>query len=114
MTEKVNILADEDDFEIVATRLPPHPGEILREEFLLPYEMTVGKLAKLCGIGRSRLEHVAAEKIGISGDTALRLGRVFGTGPELWMNLQSRYEIAKARAAAGADVEKLTPFERAA
>lgn len=111
MTETTDILADDDDFEIVATRLPPHPGEILREEFLVPLKLTVGKLAKACGIGRSRLEHVAAEKMGISGDTALRLGRVFGTGPELWMNLQARYEIAKAKAAVGADVEKLTPFE---
>ncbi len=113
MTSNAETLAD-DDLEIVAVRLPPHPGEILREEFLMPLGLTAGKLAKACGIPRSRLEQLAAEKLGISGDTALRLGRVFDTGPELWMNLQARYDIARARASIGDAIEALQPIVRAA
>ena len=113
MTSTAAILADDGDFEIVATRLPPHPGEILREEFLAPLGLTVGKLAKACHIPRSCLEQLAAETLGVSGDTALRLGRVFGTGPELWMNLQAGYELAKARAAAGDEIDALEPLDRA-
>lgn len=114
MTSNAGPLIGGDDLEIVALRLPPHPGEILREEFLAPLALTAGKLAKACGIPRSRLEQLAAEKLGVSGDTALRLGRVFETGPELWMNLQARYELAKARAAAGDAIETLGPIVRAA
>ena len=110
MTSNAETLAD-DDLEIVAVRLPPHPGEILREEFLMPLGLTAGKA---CGIPRSRLEQLAAEKLGISGDTALRLGRVFDTGPELWMNLQARYDIARARASIGDAIEALQPIVRAA
>ena len=114
MTGDAKTLIADDDIEIVAVRLPPHPGEILREEFLAPLALTAGKLAKACGIPRSRLEQLVAEKLGISGDTALRLGRVFDTGPELWMNLQARYEIARARATAGEIIDALQPIVRAA
>jgi len=103
-----------DDLEIVATLPPLHPGEVLREEFLIPLGLTAGRVAKACGIARSRIERIAAEEIGISGDTALRLGRVLGTGPELWMNLQSRYEIETARAAIGDQIESLQELNRAA
>ena len=70
----------------------------------MPLGLTAGRVAKACGIARTRIERIVAEEIGISGDTALRLGRVFGTGPELWMNLQSRYEIESARAAMDVDL----------
>ena len=100
--------------KIVKTLPPMHPGEVLREEFLAPLKMSPGKLAKLCGVPRTRIERIAAEKLGISGDTAIRLARVLKTTPELWMNLQGRYEIRMAIAEAGAEVEKLPPFEAAA
>jgi antitoxin HigA-1 len=94
--------------------LPPiHPGEFLREEYLVPLGMSAGALAKLCGVPRTRIERIAAEQFGITGDTAIRLGRVLKTTPEFWMNLQSRYEIELARAHAGADVEKLAQYEAA-
>ena len=110
----ISVLGDGEDFEIVATRLPPHPGEILREEFLKPLDLTAGRLAKACGIHRSRMDQIVAEKIGISGDTALRLGRVLGTGPELWMNITSRFEVEHARRAAGHEIEGLRPILGAA
>ena len=99
-----------ENLEIVATLPPLHPGEVLREEFIVPLGLTAGKVAKACGIARTRIERIVAEQIGISGDTALRLGRVLGTGPELWMNLQSRYEIETARVALGDEIERLQPI----
>ena len=100
--------------EIVATLPPMHPGEVLREEFLLPLKVSAGALAKACGVPRTRIERIASEKLGISGDTAIRLARVLRTTPELWMNLQSRYELQTARAAVGDLVERLRPLEFAA
>jgi addiction module HigA family antidote len=100
--------------EITHTLPPLHPGEVLREEFIIPLGLTAGKVAKACGIARSRIERIVAEEIGISGDTAVRLGRVLGTGPELWMNLQSRYEIETARAAIGSELNELPTLNVAA
>ena len=96
-----------DELEIVASLPPLHPGEVLREEFIVPLGLTAGRVAKACGIARSRIERIAAEEIGISGDTALRLGHVFRTSPQFWMNLQSRYEIETARRALEVDLSEL-------
>lgn len=86
-------------------RLPPlHPGEVLREEFIAPYGLTAGKVAKAIGVPRTRIERIVNEETGITGDTAVRLGRFFGTSPEFWMNLQSLYEVAKAKIELGKDV----------
>jgi addiction module HigA family antidote len=65
---------------------PMHPGEVLREEFLLPLNLSAGALAKACGLPRTRIERIAAETTGISADTALRLGKALGTSAQLWMN----------------------------
>ncbi len=108
------MVAMTDALEIVATLPPLHPGEVLREEFLVPLGLTAGRVAKACGIARTRIERIAAEDIGISGDTALRLGRVLGTGPELWMNLQTRYELETARRAIGDQLDTLPELNRAA
>ena len=95
--------------------LPPvHPGAILREEFIEPLGLTAGQVAKACGITRTRIERIVSEQIGISGDTALRLGRLFGTSPQFWMNLQQHYLLERARIAIGDAVEEITPLNRAA
>ena len=99
-----------DELEIVAVLPPLHPGEVLREEFIVPLGLTAGRVAKACGIARTRIERIAAEEIGISGDTALRLARVFRTSPQFWMNLQSRYEIETARGALNTDLDELQPL----
>jgi addiction module HigA family antidote len=85
--------------EIVDTLPPMHPGEMLREEFLVPLGLTPGKVAKAAGIPRTRIERIVGEKVGISADTAVRLGRVLGTSAEFWLNLQMRYDLLRARAA---------------
>jgi addiction module HigA family antidote len=71
-----------EELEIIATLSPMHPGEILREEFLAPLGLSAGKIAKARGVPRTRIERIMREKLGISGDTAVRLGRFFGTSPE--------------------------------
>src|SRR5271168_5610681 len=91
--------------EIVETLPPMHPGEMLREEFLLPLGLTPGKVAKAAGVPRTRIERIVGEKIGISADTALRLGRVLGTSAEFWPNLQMRYDLLLARAALAGQFE---------
>ena len=78
--------------------LPPvHPGEILREEYLIPIGMSAGALAKIIGVPRTRIERVATEKTAITSDTALRLSKFFNTTPSFWMNLQSNYDLASAK-----------------
>jgi antitoxin HigA-1 len=68
-----------------------HPGEILREEFLVPLGMSAGALAKRIHVPRTRIE--VGEASPITPDTALRLGKVFATSPEFWMNLQTRFDL---------------------
>jgi addiction module HigA family antidote len=84
------------DFSDVATgkKLPPmHPGEILREEFLKPLDLTVYALAEAIKVSRSRVNDVVLGRRGVTADTALRLARYFGTSAEFWMNLQARYDL---------------------
>lgn len=84
------------DFSDIATgrRLPTvHPGEILREEFLEPLGLSVYALAKALKLPRSRVNDVARGRRAISADTALRLGRYFGTSGAFWLNLQSAHDL---------------------
>jgi addiction module HigA family antidote len=74
-----------------------HPGEVLREEFLVPLKMSAGSLAKTCGLPRTRIERIASEQTGITADTALRLAKALGTTPQLWLNLQTDYDLQIAR-----------------
>ena len=75
---------------------PMHAGEVLREEFLVPLEMSAGALAKACGLPRTRIERIANEQTGITADTALRLAKALGTTAQLWLNLQNDYDIQVA------------------
>ena len=100
----------------MAKKLPPlHPGEILREEFLIPLEMSAGALAKVCGVPRTRMERLANEETGVTADTALRLSKAFGTTAALWLNLQNDYDIRMAQRDIGKELDKIEPvIERAA
>ena len=84
------------DFSEVASgrRLPPvHPGEVLRDEFLTPMALSVYRLARELGVSRPRLNDVVRGRRAVTTDTALRLGRYFGTTPAFWINLQTRYDL---------------------
>jgi addiction module HigA family antidote len=94
--------------EKMAKRLPPlHPGEVLREEFLVPLGMSAGALARICGVPRTRIERLADESTAVTADSALRLSKALGTTPEFWLNLQNRHDIESARNHIGADLEKI-------
>src|SRR6202046_2483070 len=98
-----------------AKKLPPlHPGEVLREEFLVPLNMSAGALAKACGVPRTRIERLASEQIGITADTALRLSRALGTTPELWMNLQNSFDVKTAMLHISKELDEIEPVKKAA
>jgi addiction module HigA family antidote len=78
----------------MAKKLPPvHPGEVLREEFLGPMDLTPYAVAKAIGVPRTRIERLAREDTPLTADTALRLSRYFGTSASYWMGLQARYDL---------------------
>lgn len=79
-------------------RIPPvHPGEILLEEFLKPLGLSQYRLAKATHVYPRKINEIVQGKRAITADTALRLGRFFGTSAEVWMNLQAHYELELAR-----------------
>ncbi|MEW5871458.1 MAG: HigA family addiction module antitoxin [Chloroflexota bacterium] len=94
---------------------PVHPGEILLEEYLRPYNISQNRLAQHMGITATRLNEIVRARRGITGDTALRLGRATGTTPEFWLNLQALYDLETARDALGERLElEVTPLPLAA
>lgn len=97
------------DFSDVASgrRLPPvHPGEILRDEFLTPIGISVYELANAIKAPRSRVNDVVLGRRSITIDTALRLGRYFGTSAEFWINLQARHDLDVADRTVRQQIEK--------
>jgi addiction module HigA family antidote len=88
---------------------PIHPGEILREQFLEPLGLSSGQLAKALGVPRTRIERIVREEMGISPDTALRLSRYFDTTPNLWLNLQTDYDLAVGGAALADALNAIRP-----
>jgi antitoxin HigA-1 len=76
---------------------PIPPGEILKEEFMRPLGITVTALARDIGVPANRISQIVNGKRALSADTALRLGKYFGVSPEIWLDLQSEYELRVAR-----------------
>ncbi len=74
-------------------RPPVHPGEILLEKFMKPYGMTQTEIARRIGVFRKHINEVVNGRKGISTDMALRLSRLFGTSPELWLNGQIAWDV---------------------
>jgi len=92
-------------------KLPPlHPGEILREEFLCPYDLSPGAVARAIGVPRTRIERLAKEEVDLTPDTALRLARYFGTTPAFWMNLQTQFAIERATDSLATEIEAIEPL----
>ncbi len=87
--------------------LPPiHPGEILREEFLIPLGMSANELGLALRVPATRINDIVNEKRGITADTALRLSRYFGTTSRFWMNMQTSWELEVAQDQTGKAVER--------
>jgi antitoxin HigA-1 len=95
------------------TKIPPvHPGEILAED-LKDAGMSMNQLAIAIGVPMNRISAIVNGRRSISGDTALRLARFWGTTPQYWMNLQMNYEIAVADEALGARLARIKPRKTA-
>ena len=97
------------------SKIPPvHPGEVLLEEFLKPWNLSQNQLAQHMGITTTRLNEIVRGRRRITGDTALRLARATNTTPEFWLNLQSRYDLECARDELGDRLEEeVSPVEAA-
>jgi addiction module HigA family antidote len=89
---------------------PTHPGEYLREEFMIPLGLSSNALARALGVTPARINEIVRERRGISADTALRLARYFNTSHQLWLNLQSNYDVQCAEDAAGKVISRIQPW----
>ncbi len=85
---------------------PIHPGEIIREEILIPLTMSVNQLARHLAVDAARLNEIVRGRRGITADTALRLARYLGTTPEFWLKLQVHYELRVAKQAKLKEIER--------
>lgn len=96
----------------MSKKLPAvHPGEILREEYMLPLGLSSTALANALGVTPARINEIVREKRGITADTALRLARFFGTDVQSWLNLQQQYEISCAQDALGSALSAIKPWK---
>ncbi|MBF0269246.1 MAG: HigA family addiction module antidote protein [Alphaproteobacteria bacterium] len=92
---------------------PVHPGEILADE-LAELGLSSNKLANALNVPANRISEIVAGKRAVTADTALRLGQYFGTGPLVWLNLQTNYDLAVAQAESGKMIEKTVKQRKAA
>ena len=92
---------------------PIHPGEILREEFLMPMNLTAHALAVALHVPAPRINDIVRERRAISADTAMRLARFFNMSPEFWMGLQADYEMALARHELAQELKSIRPVKPA-
>ncbi len=92
---------------------PIHPGEILREEFLQPLEMSANQFAHVIGVPANRVTEIVGERRTVTADTALRLARALGTTPEFWLNLQQAYDLRTAEKALGPVLRSIKPVRKA-
>jgi antitoxin HigA-1 len=87
-------------------RIMTHPGTILREEFMAPLSLSVNALAIALRVPATRIDAIVKGKRSVTADTALRLGRYFGTTSLFWLNLQTHYDMTKAMAESGSEIER--------
>jgi antitoxin HigA-1 len=92
-------------------RRPIHPGEILREEFLPEYGLTVTTMAEAIGVSRQSMNELLRERRAVSPEMALRLGRLFGTTPEFWLNLQRNVDLWDAARAMKRKIADIHPLQ---
>jgi len=93
------------------TRKRTHPGEMIKEMYMKPLELTVTSLAKGLGVSRKTLSTIINERAGVTPDMALRLSRAFSTTPELWLNIQQEYDLWVAENS-DSDWQKVAPFQK--
>jgi addiction module HigA family antidote len=90
-------------------RRPTHPGNIIKEDYLLPLSITIKDMADTLGVSRKTLSKIINERGAITPDMALRLSRAFDTTPDFWLNLQQNYDLWHAETASK-EWQKVKPF----
>jgi antitoxin HigA-1 len=92
---------------------PTHPGEMLREDFLIDYELTVSGLAKALGVSRQTVNELLLERRTVTPEMALRLARLFGNTPEFWLNAQRAVDLWDAERALKKSIRQIKPLSAA-
>ena len=92
------------------TRRPTHPGEMLREDFLPDYGLTVAGLAEAAGVSRQSVNELLGGRRAVSPEMALRLGRLFGNSPEFWLNAQHAVDLWDAAQSIKREVARIKPL----
>ncbi len=95
---------------VPTNRMPTHPGEMLREDFLIPMGITQRELATGIRVPYQRINELINGKRGVTPSTALRLERYFGTTAGFWMNLQLRWDLYRAQQSEAFQLEKIKPY----
>lgn len=90
---------------------PTHPGEMLREDFLTDYRLTVAGLAKALGVSRQTVNELLRERRAVSPEMALRLSRLFSNSPEFWLNAQRAVDLWDAAKALKSRMERIKPLK---
>ncbi len=94
-------------------RRPTHPGEMLREDFLPEYGLSISGLAEAVGVSRQSINELLRERRAVSPEMALRLGRLFGNSPEFWLNAQRAVDLWDAAKSIKKDVARIRPLNAA-
>ena len=97
------------DFTFIARR-PTHPGEMLREEYMPDFDLSVAKLADALGVSRQSVNELVHERRSLSPNMALRLARLFGTSPQYWLNLQRGIDIWDSLELDFEEIEAIEPL----
>lgn len=94
-------------------RKPTHPGDMLREDFIPDYGLTVAWLAKAIGVSRQSVNELLRERRAVSPEMALRLGRLFGNSPEFWLNAQRAIDLWAAAQLVKDEIARIKPLHAA-
>jgi len=94
-------------------RRPTHPGEMLREDYLPDYGLSVSELANSVGVSRQSINELLLERRAVSPEMALRLARLFGNSPEFWLNAQRAVDLWDTAEAIKEDVSRIQPLSAA-
>ena len=92
-------------------RRPTHPGEMLREEFMPDFGLTVAQLASKIGVSRQTVNQLVSERRAVSPGMALRLARLFGTSPQYWLNMQRNVDIWESFDSERDAIESIEPLQ---
>jgi antitoxin HigA-1 len=92
---------------------PTHPGEMLREDFMPDYGLSVSSIAKALGVSRQTVNELLRERRAVSPEMALRLSRLFGNTPEFWLNAQRAVDLWEAARAVRRKLERISPLKAA-